>query len=363
LTVSDSPRRHAAAVSDSSLQAQARDLAYSPQASHLASRLGATALGIEALLYGNNPSYPPPFYGDPGGLNGPGGYAGGWGRGGGGLQGLGYGLGSLLNGMGFGSPYSYGYGGAGLQNLGLGLGSLLNGRGFGSPYGYGGGGLLSLAMGLGGLLGGRRGFGLGGLLGLGSLALFGLGRRFMGGGNGGGAFDNWNCSPRPMPYGPRPMPFDGNDGSVNPNSNNRREWNTDSNDSSQEGQMIALINSARQDPRVAQPGTPELQSNPALKTAANWMAGYMQGRSLFNSPAAHNANVPGMVTPADRIRNLGGIGNTYTGECMAEGTSVETVFNMLMACPAHRRIMMDPTYNNVGIKLVGNKWVLDFASV
>ncbi|PWT97591.1 MAG: hypothetical protein C5B53_07845, partial [Candidatus Melainabacteria bacterium] len=163
-----------------------------------------------------------------------------------------------------------------------------------------------------------------------------------GGGNGG-----WDCAPRPQP---RPMPFDGGDLRPSPDGGDN---------SAEEAQLVALINQARGDSRT-------LLSNSGLQQAAGFMALQMQGKTLRNDPGMHNLDTPGMEavrTPADRIATIGKVKAGATGECMAQGRTAQQVFDMLMADPPHRAILMSGAYNSIGVKRVGNMWVLDFARV
>ena len=302
--------------------------AYGPQSGYPTS-LGAP-LSTDALYYGNpaGSSYTSSFYGS----RAP------FGNQSFNPQSLAYSLPMIMNGLtgGYsnygGGPFGYGsYGGGPLGYGGYGNG----------PLGYGGygNGILPLAMGLGGLLGGARGFRLGSLFGLGSMALFGLGRLFRNRFNNGGG---WDRGPQP-----RPMPYDGNDCNVRPKPDG-------SDNAGEEAKLIALINQARGDNKT-------LQSNSGLQQAAGFMALQMQGKNLN-----HNLTEPGMEsvrTPADRIATIGKLKAGATGECLAQGTSAKQVFDMLMADPPHRAILLSGAYNSIGVKRVGNTWVLDFAKV
>ena len=98
------------------------------------------------------------------------------------------------------------------------------------------------------------------------------------------------------------------------------------------GDFLALINSAR-----ASQGRTELQLDPALSSAAcAWNANLVPTGDLAHDPnlSAMGSQIPGW---------------TKLGENLGIGPSVGEIFTALMASPAHKKNILDASYNRVGI--------------
>ncbi len=118
----------------------------------------------------------------------------------------------------------------------------------------------------------------------------------------------------------------------------------------------------------AKMGLPALRPHMDLETSAQLHAQDMKNRDFFS-----HENPDGLRS-SDRIKATGyGVVNAqecrcsyrvFLGENLAKGqTSVEQVVREWMESPSHREAMLSKDYNEIGVGIVGDIWVLNFGKV
>lgn len=108
---------------------------------------------------------------------------------------------------------------------------------------------------------------------------------------------------------------------------------------------LCLLNAER-----AQRGLAPLRANPTLGRAAGRHARDMVRRRFFDHVSPDGATVD------DRVRRAGYRGGRRTGETIAWGTGADStaaaVVAVWMTSPAHREVILDPRFRDVGLGLV-----------
>lgn len=135
------------------------------------------------------------------------------------------------------------------------------------------------------------------------------------------------------------------------------------NDYTQKQEMLDGVNMER-----ALQGHPALRMNAKLAAAAQGHADDMAARNYFDHADPEGLRV------GERVRAAGyGIINAQTcrcsyrisiGEDLAKGqTSVRQVIAEWMASPSHREAILSPDYDEIGIGIAGDIWVLNFGGM
>ena len=119
----------------------------------------------------------------------------------------------------------------------------------------------------------------------------------------------------------------------------------------EEQAFLGLLNAYRQ-----QNGVGTVKFSPNLNRAAAWMSQDMMAKNYFDHTDSFSR------LPFQRIKDCGYEGSG-TGENIATGNATaQSVLNSWKASPAHNELMLNSTYQVIGIARSGELWTLDLGN-
>jgi hypothetical protein len=119
-----------------------------------------------------------------------------------------------------------------------------------------------------------------------------------------------------------------------------------------EKNLLQLINNYR-----SQNGLPALSWSSSLSQAAAWMSNDMNANNYFSHTDSAGRN------PGTRIKQCGYNWTSYAENIFPNSTEPQDAFDAWKNSPPHNANMLNASYREAGIGLVGNYWTLDLGSV